>query len=280
MTAKILSGDPIAQAVTAEAIAAIESLKVKPRVAAIHNEKSAPVRAYMKRQRAACEKAGIPYDLHLIGDQDENEVLLTVRQLAANPAVTGITIHQPLPTGFNEERLLQTVPPSKDVEATHPENLGRLELGVPGPRPVAAEGAVEILKAHKPDCRGLDAVVIGRSAMVGKPAALLLLNWGPKAPTVTVCHSATRDLADHVRRADIVIAAAGRAGTVRGDMLKPGAIVIDIGINRLADGRLAGDVDFDAAKEIASAITPVPGGVGPVAVALFLRNVVTCARFG
>jgi methylenetetrahydrofolate dehydrogenase (NADP+)/methenyltetrahydrofolate cyclohydrolase len=114
--------------------------------------------------------------------------------------------------------------------------------------------------------------------MVGKPAALLLLNWGAKAPTVTVCHSATRDLADHVRRADIVIAAAGRAGTVAGDMLKPGAIVLDIGINRTDDGRIVGDVDFESAKEVASAITPVPGGVGPVAVALFLRNVVACAR--
>ncbi|HEY3225360.1 MAG TPA: bifunctional 5,10-methylenetetrahydrofolate dehydrogenase/5,10-methenyltetrahydrofolate cyclohydrolase, partial [Planctomycetota bacterium] len=192
MSAQILSGDPLAEKIRAEAIAAIPSLRVKPRVAAIHNEKSAPVRAYMKRQRAACEKAGIPYDLHLIADQDEAEVLLTVKQLAANPAVTGITIHQPLPPGFDEERLLQAVPASKDVEATHPENLGRLELGIEGPRPVAAEAAVEILRGHRPDCRGLDAVVIGRSAMVGKAAALLLLGWGPKAPTVTICHSATR----------------------------------------------------------------------------------------
>ena len=278
MGAVVLAGDVIAQAVTAEAVAAIPSLKTRPRVAAIHNEKSAPVRSYMKRQRAACEKAGIPYDLHLIGDQDEADVLLTAKNLAANPAVTGITIHQPLPPGFNAERLLQLVPPAKDVEATHPENLGKLELGVEGPRPVAAEAAVEILRAHRPDCRGLDAVVVGRSAMVGKPAALLLLAWGAKAPTVTVCHSATRDLAAHLRRADIAIVAAGRPGTVRGDMLKPGAIVIDIGINRMADGTLAGDVDFASALETASAITPVPGGVGPVAVALFLRNIVACAR--
>jgi methylenetetrahydrofolate dehydrogenase (NADP+)/methenyltetrahydrofolate cyclohydrolase len=278
MTAIRLEGPPIAQAVTAEAVAAISTLRVTPRVAAVHNEKSAPVRAYMKRQRAACEAASIPYDLHPVGEKSEADVAALVGKLAADPAITGITIHQPLPPGFNEERLLQMVPPSKDVEATHPENLGRLELGVPGPRPVAAEAAVEILRVHRPDCRGLDAVVIGRSAMVGKPAALLLLNWGPKAPTVTVCHSATRDLADHVRRSDIVIAAAGRAGAVRGDMLKPGAIVIDIGINRLPDGRLVGDVDFDTAKDVASAITPVPGGVGPVAVALFLRNVIACAR--
>ena len=278
MTATLLSGDPIAQAVTAEAASAIPSLRVKPRVAAIHNEASGPVRAYMKRQRSACEKVGIPYDLHPIAEKGEAEVAALVEKLAADPAITGITIHQPMPKGFNEERLLQMVPASKDVEATHPANLGRLELGVPGPRPVAAEAAVEILRVHRPDCRGLDAVVIGRSAMVGKPAALLLLNWGSKAPTVTVCHSATRDLADHVRRADIVVAAAGRVGTVRGDMLKPGAIVLDIGINRLEDGRLVGDADFDSCKEIASAITPVPGGVGPVAVALFLRNVVACAR--
>src|SRR5688572_25353718 len=278
MSATILSGDPIAKAVTAEAASAIPGLQVKPRVAAVHNEKSGPVRAYMKRQRSACENAGIPYDLHSVGEKSEADVEALVTKLARDPAITGITIHQPLPAGFNEERLLQMVPARKDVEATHPENLGRLELGVPGPRPVAAEAAVEILRLHRPDCRGLDAVVIGRSAMVGKPAALLLLAWGFKAPTVTVCHSATRDLADHVRRADIVIAAAGRANTVRGDMLKQGAIVLDIGINRLEDGRLVGDVDFDSAKEVASAITPVPGGVGPVAVALFLRNVVACAR--
>ncbi len=280
MTAFHLEGAPIAQAVTAEAVAAIASLGVTPRVASVHNEKSAPVRAYMKRQRASCESAGIPYDLHSIAEKSEADVATLISKLAADPAITGITIHQPLPAGFNEERLLQMVPARKDVEATHPENLGRLELGVPGPRPVAAEAAVEILRTHKPDCRGLDAVVIGRSAMVGKPAALLLLAWGAKAPTVTICHSATRDLADHVRRADIVIAAAGKAGAVRGDMIKPGAIVIDIGINRLPDGRLVGDVDFESAQEVASAITPVPGGVGPVAVALFLRNVVACARSG
>lgn len=278
MTAVLLSGDPIAKAITAEAAAALPGLRVQPRVAAVHNEKSAPVRAYMKRQRAACEGAGIPYDLHPVGEKGEADVAALVTKLAGDPAITGITIHQPMPSGFNEERLLQMVPASKDVEATHPENLGRLELGVPGPRPVAAEAAVELLRFHRPDCRGLDAVVIGRSAMVGKPAALLLLNWGSKAPTVTVCHSGTGDLAAHVRRADIVIAAAGKAGAVRGDMLKPGAIVIDIGINRLPDGRLVGDVDFDSAVKVASAITPVPGGVGPAAVALFLRNVVACAR--
>jgi len=220
MTAALLSGDPIAKAVTAEAAAALSSLRVKPRVAAVHNEKSAPVRAYMKRQRAACESAGIPYDLHAIAEMSESDVAALIGQLAGDPEITGITIHQPMPAGFNEERLLQMVPAKKDVEATHPENLGRLELGVPGPRPVAAEAAVEILRSHRPDCRGLDA----------------------------------------------------------GDMLKPGAIVLDIGINRVPEGGLVGDVDFDSAKEVASAITPVPGGVGPVAVALFLRNVVACAR--
>lgn len=273
-----MSGDPIARAVTAEAGIAAAALKVKPRVAAVHNEKSGPVRAYMRRQRSACEAAGIPYDLHPIAEKSETEVAALVKKLAVDPAITGITVHQPLPQGFNEERLLQMVPASKDVEATHPENLGKLELGIPGPRPVAAEAAVEILRSHRPDCRGLDAVVVGRSAMVGKPAALLLLAWAGKAPTVTVCHSATGDLAAHLKRADIVIAAAGKAGTIRGNMLKPGAIVLDIGINRNEAGQIVGDVDFESALQVASAITPVPGGVGPVAVALFLRNVVACAR--
>lgn len=272
----LLSGAPIAERVTAEARAAAGPMKL--RVAAIHNEASGPVRVYMKQQRAACEKAGIAYDLHPVAAKTQEEVADLVRRLAADPTVTAITIHQPMPKGFDEERILQLVPAEKDVEATHPANLGRLALGVDGPRPVAANAAVEILKSHREDCRGLDAVVVGRSAMVGKPAALLLLNLGSKAPTVTVCHSGTKDLGAHTRRADIVILAAGRAGTLTGEMVKPGAIVLDIGINRTADGKIVGDADFASCEKVASAVTPVPGGVGPVAVALFLSNIVACAR--
>jgi len=275
MAAKILRGDVIAQRIRDEAGKAAANLK--PRVAAIHNEKSGAVRVYMKQQRTACEAAGIPYDLHLIGEKPQTEVAELIRQCAADPAITGITIHQPMPAGFEEDRLASMVPAAKDIEATQPASLGRVEMGQPGPRPVAAAAAVELLLSERADCRGLHAVVVGRSNMVGKPAALLLLALGSKAPTVTICHSGTKDLGLFTRQADIVIAAVGRADTIRGDMLRPGAIVLDIGINRGADGKLVGDVNFAEAEKVVSAITPVPGGVGPVAIALFLRNIVACA---
>ncbi len=276
MGAILLPGKPIAEAITEAAKAAAAGRPL--RVAAVHNETSAPVVQYMKRQKAACEKAGIAYDIHEIGTKSQDEVHALLASLAADPAVTAITVHQPMPKGFDEEKLLQLVPADKDVEGTHPANLGRLAMGVDGPRPVAASGAIEILRAHRPDCRGLDALVVGRSAMVGRPAALLLLNFGAQAPTVTVAHSGTKDLGAHARRADIVVLAAGRANTLRGDMVKPGAIVLDIGINRTADGKTVGDANFEECEKVAGAITPVPGGVGPVAVALFLRNIVACGR--
>lgn len=274
MSAILLSGEPVAEAIKAGL--APDIARLKPVVAAVHNEADAASKVYMKRQRTNCEKAGIRYDLHEIGTKAQEEVLALIDRLSKDPEVTGITVHQPMPKGFDENRVMAAVPADKDVEATHPLNLGRVEQGAPGPQPVAARGAIEILKAHRSDLRGLEAVVVGRSAMVGRPAALMLLNFGGSAPTVTVCHSGTKDLAAHTRRADIIIAAVGRAKLIRD--VKPGAIVLDIGINRGADGKLCGDVDFDAVKETAGAVSPVPGGVGPVALAVWLRNVVECAR--
>jgi methylenetetrahydrofolate dehydrogenase (NADP+)/methenyltetrahydrofolate cyclohydrolase len=276
VTAILLHGEPVAEKVRAEAVAKLAGRKA--RVAAIHNEKSAAVRVYMKQQRAACEKAGVPYDVHSVGEARPEEILALAGRLAADPSITGITIHQPLPKGTDEERVLALVPPSKDIEASHPESLGRLGMGMPGPQPAAARGAIEILLAHRPSLRGLNAVVVGRSALVGMPAALMLLRLGQAAPTVTICHTASADLAEQVSRADVLIVAAGRPNTVRGAMIKKGAVVIDIGINKLPEGPLVGDVNFEEAREIASAITPVPGGVGPVAVAVWLRNIAESAR--
>lgn len=276
MTAIVLQGEPVAGKIRAEAAAKLAGRKA--RVAAIHNEKSAAVRIYMKQQRAACEKAGIPYDLLPVGEAKPEDVYKLTERVAADPTVTGITVHLPLPGGVDETRVLAAVPASKDIEAAHPESLGRLAMGLPGPQPVAARAAIEILRAHRPTCRGLDAVVVGRSALVGTPAALMLLAMGPNAPTLTICHTATADLAAHTSRADILIVAAGRPNTVRGPMVKKGAIVIDIGINKLPDGPLVGDVNFEEACGVASAITPVPGGVGPVAIAVWLRNIVELAR--
>ncbi len=276
MTAILLPGEPVAEKIRAEVAARISSKK--PRVAAIHNEKSGPIRVYMKQQKNACDKVGIPYDVHLIGEAKPDDIYALVAKLVADPAITGITVHQPLPKGVDESRVLSMIPPNKDIEASQPDSVGRLAMGIAGPQPVAARGAIEILRAHRPSCRGLDAVVVGRSALVGKPAAFMLLAMGADAPTVTICHTATTDLANYSSRADILIVAAGRPNTVRGSMIKRGAIVIDIGINKLPEGPLVGDVNFDEAKEVASAITPVPGGVGPVAIAVWLRNIVECLK--
>lgn len=274
MSAPLLPGDPIAERIRSEVSLRLTGRAV--RIAAIHNEKSGPVRVYMKQQRAACEKAGIPYDLHPVGDMKPDGVYALVERLAADRAITALTAHQPLPPGVDEARVLAAIPPSKDIEATHPASLGRLVQGEPGPRPAAAAAAIEILRSHRASLRGLDAVVVGRSPLVGKPAALMLLALGADAPTVTVCHTATRDLGAVTSAADVLIVAAGRAGVVRGSMVKKGAIVVDIGINRAPDGKLVGDVAFDEAREVASAITPVPGGVGPVAIAVWLRNLLAC----
>jgi methylenetetrahydrofolate dehydrogenase (NADP+)/methenyltetrahydrofolate cyclohydrolase len=277
MSATLLHGEPVAERIRQEVAARLATVPRKPRVAAVHNEKSGAVRVYMKQQRAACEKIGIPYDLHAIGEAKADDVYALVAKLAADPDITGITVHQPLPKAVNEEKVLAMVPAAKDIEASHAESFGRLGMGMSGPQPAAARAAIDILRAHKSSCRGLDAVVVGRSALVGKPAALMLLAMGADAPTVTVCHTATRSLAEYTQRADILVVAAGRPNTITGSMVKKGAIVIDIGINKLTDGPVVGDVTFAEAVEVASAITPVPGGVGPVCIAVWLRNIVECA---
>ena len=270
----LLQGDPVAEKLKADLVGDIMTLK--PVVAAIHNELDAPAKSYMKRQRSVCEKNGVQYDLYEVGKKSPDEILAQIEKVAKDSRVTGITVHHPMPKGCDENKVMTAVPPNKDIEATHPLNLGRVEQGAVGPQPVAARGAIEILKMHRPDCSGLEAVVVGRSAMIGKAAALMLLNFGRQAPTVTVCHSGTKDLDAHLKRADIVVVAIGKAKQVK--VCKPGAILLDIGINYDKDGKLCGDVDFDAVKEIAGAVTPVPGGVGPVALAVFLKNIVECAR--
>lgn len=270
----MLLGEPVAEKIKADLAGDIKTLL--PVVAAIHNELDAPAKSYMKRQRSVCEKNGVRYDLYEVGTKSPAEILALIEKVAKDPTVTGITVHHPMPKGCDENKVMAAVPPDKDIEATHPLNLGRIEQGAVGPQPVAARGAIEILRAHQPDCAGLEAVVVGRSAMIGKAAALMLLNLGRQAPTVTVCHSGTKEIEAHLRRADIVIVAIGKAKQVK--VCKPGAILLDIGINYDKDGKLCGDVDFDAVKETAGAVTPVPGGVGPVALAVFLKNIVECAK--
>lgn len=274
MTAELLKGAPLVKTITA-------ALTIPPglRVAAVHNTDDAGVGYYMRSQRKLCEKHGVAFDVHPIDAKTPpRDVLALVDRLNADPAVTGITVHIPTPAGIDAEAVVSRVDPRKDIEAIHPATLGRLARGDTSLAPCAAAAAVELARAARGSLRGLDAVVVGRSPIVGLPVGLLLLRLGREAPTTTICHTATADLASHTRRADVLFSAAARAGTIRGDMIKPGATVIDISVNTTDDGGIVGDVVFEEAVEVAAHLTPVPGGVGPVCLAILLRNLVECSR--
>ena len=231
---------------------------------------------YVRHKRRACERTGIRSLLHeLPSSVSTAEVLAIVDALNADPTVHGILVQLPLPAGVDSDTVLERVRPEKDVDGFHPANLGRLAAGLPGMVACTPAGIMRLLDDYAIPLRGREAVVIGRSRIVGRPMALLLL--GAHA-TVTVCHSRTADLAAHVRRADVVVAAVGRPRLVERTWIKPGAAVIDVGMNRLDDGTLVGDVDFGPVSEVAGAITPVPGGVGPMTVAMLLKNTVEAAR--
>jgi methylenetetrahydrofolate dehydrogenase (NADP+)/methenyltetrahydrofolate cyclohydrolase len=237
--------------------------------------KDAPSTVYLERILRGCAKVGIDGGfVELEGEATETKVTSTVRELNDDPAVDGVIVQMPLPGTIRLRAVIDAIDPAKDIDGIHPLNAGLLRLGYDGFLPATAHAAVEILRRSGIEIEGRDAVVIGRSAVVGMPAAFLLVK---EDATVTVCHRRTRDLAGHVRRADIVVVAAGRPGLVTGAMLKPGAVVVDVGIN-VVDGRIVGDVDFDTAREVASAITPVPGGVGPLTNALLLTHLIRAAE--
>jgi methylenetetrahydrofolate dehydrogenase (NADP+)/methenyltetrahydrofolate cyclohydrolase len=237
---------------------------------------------YVRSKGKATLEAGMAsFEHKLPADTSQAELLALVRRLNADPAVDGILVQLPLPAGLDEKAVLETIDPDKDVDGLTPVSAGRLALGLPGLVPCTPLGCVMLIKDAVGELSGKNAVVIGRSVLVGKPVAQLLL---AENCTVTVAHSRTTDLADVVRRADIVVAAVGRAEMVKGEWIKPGACVIDVGINRLppapgeAKGRLVGDVEFTSASAVAGAITPVPGGVGPMTIACLLRNTLVAAR--
>ena len=231
-------------------------------------------RVYVRNKQKACEGAGmVGHLIPLPADTTEDALLATVDALNDDPAIHGILVQLPLPRHISDRRVIERISPLKDVDGFHPENAGLLAIGRPRFVPCTPLGIRELLVAAQVETAGRDVVILGRSQIVGKSLALLLLQKGPGGDaTVTVCHAASRDVAEHARRADILVAAVGRAGWVRGDMIKPGATVIDVGINRDAAGRLCGDVAYAEAAEVAGRITPVPGGVGPMTVALLLRN--------
>ncbi len=250
-------------------------------VAVVSASEEHAARMYVARQCADFAAVGIDAAVRALpGRATEADVLDAVGELNRDDGVTGIVLALPLPSGIDVRRVQEAIRPAKDIEGVHPQNLGLTAMGRQRAGPSTAQAVIEAIDATGIDVRGKDAVIVGRSQIVGKPVALMLIE---RRATVTVCHTATRDLAAHVRRADIVVAAAGTPGLITGDMIGEGAVVIDVGINRVtrADGTrcTVGDVEFEAARARAGWITPVPGGVGPVTVAVLLRSAV-CAALG
>ncbi len=274
MTAQIIDGKAIAEALLSTIKTRInnriEANKRAPGLAVILVGGDPGSSIYVRNKRLACEKVGIAstaYDLPT--STTESELLTLIDQLNADNSIDGILIQLPLPTHINDEHIVERVSPAKDVDGFHPYNIGRLAVRQPTLRSCTPFGVIKMLRAINIDLMGLDAVVVGVSNHVGRPMALELLLAGC---TVTSCHRHTKDLSKLIKGADLVIAAAGKPGLVKGEWIKPGSIVIDIGINRLADGSLAGDVEFEVAKTRAGFITPVPGGVGPMTVATLMEN--------
>ena len=270
----ILDGKLVAQKVLEEVRAGVARLKAKtgvvPTLAVVLVGDFAPSKVYITNKKRAADTVGIASQDHLHPEGlDGTALLALLRRLNADPRVHGILLQLPLPAELAEDEAIAAIAPEKDVDGLHPVNLGRLLAGTPTVVPCTPAGCLEILDHYGCELRGAEAVVIGRSRLVGKPLAQLLL---ARHATVTICHTRTRDLAAHTRRADVLCVAAGRPLTVTADMVKAGAWVVDVGINRLETGKLVGDVDFAGVAERAHAITPVPGGVGPMTIAMLLRN--------
>jgi methylenetetrahydrofolate dehydrogenase (NADP+) / methenyltetrahydrofolate cyclohydrolase len=274
MPAAPMDGTALAARVRAEVAREVAALGRPVGLATVLVGDNPASHVYVRRKREACAEAGIESFHHELDvTTSEDELLALVGDLNADERVTGILVQLPLPDQIDEERVIRAIDPAKDVDGFHPLNAGLLLQGNPVLVPATPAGIMEILDAYEVELQGANAVVIGRSNIVGKPVSLLLLQ---RHATVTICHSRTRDLAEVSRGADVLVAAIGKAGFVTRDMVKPGAAVIDVGINRV-DDRLVGDVDADV-EEVAGLMTPVPGGVGPMTIAALLRNTVRAAR--
>lgn len=279
MKAKIIDGKALAAAVKQEAAQQVAQLKEKgitPSLAVVLVGEDPASRVYVRGKINDCAQCGIESrSIRLPEDVTQAELLAQVKQLAEDASVHGILVQLPLPAQIDEKTVIDAIPPEKDVDGFSPVNVGRMQIGEPCYLPCTPAGCIRMIESTGMEIAGKHAVVIGRSNIVGKPAAMLLL---AKNATVTICHSRTQNLKELCASADILVAAVGRAGFVTGEMVKPGAVVIDVGINRGADGKLHGDVDFDAAAEKAAWITPVPGGVGPMTRAMLMLNTVEAAR--
>jgi methylenetetrahydrofolate dehydrogenase (NADP+) / methenyltetrahydrofolate cyclohydrolase len=276
----IIDGKQIAAKVKAEVAEAVKALKAKGvhtglTVVRVGEDPASAI--YVRGKRKDCEEVGIrSEEHHLPATVTQADLLALIGKLNADPSVHGILVQLPLPKHVDERAILDAILPAKDADGFHPFNVGALSIGIPGvPRPCTPAGVMRMLEEAKVDPKGKRALVVGRSNIVGKPMAMMLLE---KHATVTVAHSRTQDLAGEVARADILVAAIGKAEFVKGEWIREGAVVIDVGMNRLPDGKLVGDVEYAAAARRASAITPVPGGVGPMTRAMLLVNTVELAR--
>jgi methylenetetrahydrofolate dehydrogenase (NADP+)/methenyltetrahydrofolate cyclohydrolase len=278
--AQLIDGKRISAEIRAElkqeTKAFIEKTGVTPKLTVILVGEDPASQVYVRNKGRACEEIGFEAEqITLPATTTQEELDALVDRLNADQTVHGILVQLPLPKGLSEERVLLRIAPEKDVDAFHPYNVGRMVAGQITYLPCTPAGVMELINRSGISVAGKDCVVIGRSNIVGKPMAHLLMQANG---TVTVCHSRTADLAAHTKRADILVAAIGKANFVTADMVKPGAVVIDVGINRGADGKLVGDIDFASVEQVASYITPVPGGVGPMTIAMLMKNTLTAAQ--
>ena len=276
MNANIIDGKAISAAVKEQVRDEIARDRLTVGLAVVIVGDDPASRVYVNNKKKACEFCGIKsYEYALPAETTQDELLELVDTLNADKNVNGILVQLPLPKHLDEKAVIERISPNKDVDAFHESNVGRIMIGNYSFLPCTPAGCMELIHSTGVEVAGKECVVIGRSKIVGKPMAMLLLH---ENGTVTICHSKTHDLAEVCRRADILVAAVGRPNFVTADMVKPGAVVIDVGINRLDNGKLCGDVKFDEVSEIAGWITPVPGGVGPMTIAMLMRNTVTAAR--
>ncbi len=288
MSAQIIDGKKLAAETRAEIACGVAALKEKagivPGLAVILvGDNPASVSYVTAKEKACCEAGMLSREIRLPATVAEDELIAGIGRLNADPAIHGILVQLPLPKGFSEKRVIDAIAPAKDVDGFTPVNVGRMLIGDDCYLPCTPHGIIKLIEVTGMDLAGRHAVVIGRSNIVGKPVAALLSRKNVNA-TVTLCHTGTKDLAAFTRTADVIVVATGRPNTLTGDMLKPGAVVIDVGVNRVPDAtkekgyRLCGDADFASCAEVASAITPVPGGVGPMTITMLLWNTLEAAR--
>ena len=289
MTAQIISGTEVAKAIRAELAVQVDELREKhgvvPGLATVLVGENPASVSYVTAKGKACQELGMrSFQYTLPAETSEEDLLTLVDELNHNPEVHGILVQLPLPKHVDENKVLYAIDPNKDVDGFHPVNVGRLLIGEELFPPCTPAGIQELIVRSGTPTDGAEVVVVGRSNIVGKPITAMLLQKKPGAnATVTICHTRTRNLAEHTRRADILIVAAGKAKAITAEMVKPGATVIDVGVNRIGftesgKAKLVGDVDFEAVKEVAGKITPVPGGVGPMTITMLMKNTVRAAK--